>query len=92
MREVRRGDDHRIDIRIVRDVLILRRDLRDPPVLDPLLEQLFVGVTDRDQLGPLVDPDAGDVVVIRDGTGSDDGVANGMGGVVRGERLEVRGW
>jgi len=76
VREIRRGNDHRIDIGVVRDLLVTRRRVLDAPLGLPFRQQFLVGVTDGNQFGPRVDGDPRNMVIIGDSTGTDNGVAN----------------
>ena len=79
VREVGRRNDDRVDVGIVGDLLIIRRDLLTPPVAHSLPQQLFVRVANGDQFGPRINGDAGNMVIIGNRPGSDDGVTNHEG-------------
>ena len=78
VREIRRGDDDRIDVRIGADRLEVGRDIFAAPVLAALLEQLRAGVADAGQPGPRIEANRRHMVIIADRAGSDDGDANGV--------------
>ncbi len=88
---VGRGDDHRVDVRIVAHRVRIGRDFVDAPVAFALFQQLGVGIAGGDQFGPSVEPQAGHVVIFTDRAGADDSNANGkLGGRWIHDRPKVR--
>ena len=73
------GDDDGVDVGIGGDLFVFGGDFGGAPVGEPLLEEGLVGVAVGDEFGARIELDPGDVVVIGDGTGTDDGVADRSG-------------
>ena len=78
MREVRRGDDHGIDVRIGANLFVIGRDVVDGPVPLALFEQAGTGIAGRHQLGAWIEADPRHMVIITDRTRTEDGDADGL--------------
>ena len=78
VREIRRRNDHGIDVRIVANLLVIGRDVVDGPVAFALLQQAGIGIARSHQCGAWVEANPRHMVIVTDGTGTDDGDANGL--------------
>jgi len=77
--EVRRGNDDGVDAGVSAELLVVGGQVRDSPVLAALLQKFRTGIASAYELGPRVKPNTGDVVIVADGSGADDGDVNGGG-------------
>src|SRR4029079_10763948 len=82
VREIGSGNDDRVDVRIGTEGFVIGRDVIATPVGAALVEELAAGVADAGQAGTGIDADGGNVVIITDRAGTDDGDADGIGGRV----------
>ena len=76
MSEIRRGDDDRIDVFVVGDLVKVGCVLRWTPFVLALIQELFVRIADRSQFATGIDTDPGDMMKIGNQTSSDDGDAD----------------
>src|SRR5262245_4998222 len=82
VREIGRGDDHGVDVRVSANRFVVGRDVVAAPVGAALVEQLAAGVANAGQAGAGIDADGGYVVVVADRAGTDDRDADGIRGGV----------
>jgi hypothetical protein len=79
MRIVGSRYDHGIDLWVGCDLVNVGREFGNLPVVSTTSQELLVWVADCYQLGPRIDVDSRNMVIVGDCAGSDDGQANGIG-------------